>query len=315
MAVKRGVPGAELPAAAAAAGQRRSAGRTSTRARGHAGALRRRDRQPGARRRRSGAPGRQGHRAGRLRVAARRAGDVHGPVGPARRRGRRRAVATRSWSRPRAGRGCGAGWSGSRPSGCSRRPSSTATSRASARATTWSCSTRRDDGAERYRFTFPRQRHDRHLCLADFFRPRRVRRGRRARLPAGHDGPADRRGHRRAVRRKDAYRDYLELHGLSVQLTEALAEYWHKRMRAELGFAGEDPDKHRGLLRPGATAARGTPSATPPAPTWRTAPRSSTCSSRSGSGSSCPRSSSCTPSSRPTRWSLHHPEAKYFNAK
>jgi 5-methyltetrahydrofolate--homocysteine methyltransferase len=42
---------------------------------------------------------------------------------------------------------------------------------------------------------------------------------------------------------KDAYRDYLELHGLSVQLTESLAEYWHKRMRAELGFAGEDPDK------------------------------------------------------------------------
>ena len=41
----------------------------------------------------------------------------------------------------------------------------------------------------------------------------------------------------------DAYRDYLELHGLSVQLTEALAEYWHTRMRAELGFAGEDPDE------------------------------------------------------------------------
>ena len=39
----------------------------------------------------------------------------------------------------------------------------------------------------------------------------------------------------------DAYRDYLELHGLSVQLAEALAEYWHARVRSELGFAGEDP--------------------------------------------------------------------------
>jgi 5-methyltetrahydrofolate--homocysteine methyltransferase len=36
------------------------------------------------------------------------------------------------------------------------------------------------------------------------------------------------------------YRDYLELHGLSVQLTEALAEMWHARVRTELGFDTED---------------------------------------------------------------------------
>ena len=40
---------------------------------------------------------------------------------------------------------------------------------------------------------------------------------------------------------KNAYRDYLELHGLSVQLAEALAEYWHSRVRQELGFRDEDP--------------------------------------------------------------------------
>jgi len=40
---------------------------------------------------------------------------------------------------------------------------------------------------------------------------------------------------------KNAYRDYLELHGLSVQLAEALAEYWHARVRKELGIASEDP--------------------------------------------------------------------------
>lgn len=38
----------------------------------------------------------------------------------------------------------------------------------------------------------------------------------------------------------DSYRDYLELHGLSVQLTEALAEYWHARVREELGLAALD---------------------------------------------------------------------------
>jgi 5-methyltetrahydrofolate--homocysteine methyltransferase len=96
-----------------------------------------------------------------------------------------------------------------------------------------------DDGSDRARFSFPRQRRDRRLCLADFFRSREsgetdvvafhiVTMGERvseyaAELFAAHQ-----------------YRDYLEVHGLSVQLTEALAEYWHARIRAELGLAGED---------------------------------------------------------------------------
>lgn len=50
---------------------------------------------------------------------------------------------------------------------------------------------------------------------------------------------------------KDAYRDYLELHGLSVQLTEALAEYWHARVRAETGLAGDDPAGLDGILKVG----------------------------------------------------------------
>ena len=44
----------------------------------------------------------------------------------------------------------------------------------------------------------------------------------------------------------NAYRDYLEVHGLSVQLTEALAEYWHRRIRSELTFAD---GQHRGRRR------------------------------------------------------------------
>ncbi|MET9021107.1 methionine synthase [Actinopolymorpha sp. NPDC004070] len=96
-----------------------------------------------------------------------------------------------------------------------------------------------DGGDERCRFTFPRQKRDRHLCLSDFFRPEEsgetdvvgftvVTIGSRigeetAKLFAGNH-----------------YREYLELHGLSVQLAEALAEYWHARIRAELGYAGDD---------------------------------------------------------------------------
>ena len=53
---------------------------------------------------------------------------------------------------------------------------------------------------------------------------------------------------------KDAYRDYLEVHGLGVQLTEALAEYWHRRIREELTFPtgsgrGRGPRRRRGVLR------------------------------------------------------------------
>jgi 5-methyltetrahydrofolate--homocysteine methyltransferase len=94
-----------------------------------------------------------------------------------------------------------------------------------------------EDGGERCRFTFPRQRRDRHLCLADFFRSEDsgqtdviafqvVTMGQRISEFANELFSAN------------AYRDYLEVHGLSVQLTEALAEYWHKRVREELRFAG-----------------------------------------------------------------------------
>ena len=60
-----------------------------------------------------------------------------------------------------------------------------------------------------------------------------------------HDGPARSPRRPNELFAKDAYRDYLELHGLSVQLTEALAEYWHARVRAELGFGGEDAARPR----------------------------------------------------------------------
>ncbi|WP_037571044.1 methionine synthase [Phaeacidiphilus oryzae] len=104
-----------------------------------------------------------------------------------------------------------------------------------------------EDGSERTRFTFPRQRRGRRLCLADFFRPEEsgekdvvgfqvVTMGSRISEAANE------------LFKADAYRDYLELHGLSVQLAEALAEYWHARVRAELGFSSEDPKEMRDMF-------------------------------------------------------------------
>ncbi|GGX99955.1 methionine synthase [Streptomyces hiroshimensis] len=97
-----------------------------------------------------------------------------------------------------------------------------------------------EDGTERTRFTFPRQRRGRRLCLADYFRPEES--GEKDVVGLQVVTVGSRIGEATAeLFAADAYRDYLELHGLSVQLAEALAEYWHARVRAELGFAGEDP--------------------------------------------------------------------------
>ncbi len=102
------------------------------------------------------------------------------------------------------------------------------------------------DSAERFRFTFPRQKRDRRLCLADFWRSRESG---EVDVIAFHlvtmgQPIAD---YANELFGKNAYRDYLEVHGLGVQLTEALAEYWHKRVREELAWpsgetvAAEDP--------------------------------------------------------------------------
>ncbi|MFJ8601283.1 methionine synthase [Streptomyces shenzhenensis] len=97
-----------------------------------------------------------------------------------------------------------------------------------------------DRGNERTRFSFPRQRRGRRLCLADFFRPEESGETDVVGLQVVTVG--SRIGEETArLFASDSYRDYLELHGLSVQLAEALAEYWHARVRSELGFAGEDP--------------------------------------------------------------------------
>jgi 5-methyltetrahydrofolate--homocysteine methyltransferase len=103
-------------------------------------------------------------------------------------------------------------------------------------------------GADRLRFTFPRQRRDRHLDLADFVAARGS--GRVDVLPV-QLVTAGRRVSEATARifAEDRYRDYLELNGLAMQLTEALAEFWHARIRAELGLGAEDPDDVEGLFK------------------------------------------------------------------
>jgi 5-methyltetrahydrofolate--homocysteine methyltransferase len=92
---------------------------------------------------------------------------------------------------------------------------------------------------ERCRFTFPRQQGNRHLCIADFFRP--VSSGEMDvvafQVVTGGQHASD---FTRDLFEQDKYQDYLYWHGFTVESAEGLAEYVHKRIRAELGFAGED---------------------------------------------------------------------------
>jgi 5-methyltetrahydrofolate--homocysteine methyltransferase len=102
-------------------------------------------------------------------------------------------------------------------------------------------------GQERLRFTFPRQRRDRHLNLADFIKPKDS--GLIDVLPiqlVTVGAEVDK--HTAKLFEANAYREYMELHGLAMQLTEALAEYWHARIRAELGFGAEDPKEIDGFF-------------------------------------------------------------------
>ncbi|WP_407317597.1 methionine synthase [Isoptericola halotolerans] len=107
-------------------------------------------------------------------------------------------------------------------------------------------------GTERLRFTFPRQKRDRHLCLADFIRPKSwvEETGQFDVLPiqlATVGEPVS--AYTAKLFEANKYREYMELHGLSVQLTEALAEFWHARVRSELGFADEDPENVEGMFK------------------------------------------------------------------
>jgi 5-methyltetrahydrofolate--homocysteine methyltransferase len=112
-----------------------------------------------------------------------------------------------------------------------------------------------DGERELTRFSFPRQNKEGGLCIADFFRDaadgRRdvialqvVTMGRRASEAA------------REWFAQNRYQDYLYLHGLSVEMAEALAEYLHKRIRGQLGFAADEARDPEAMLAQGYRGSR-----------------------------------------------------------
>jgi 5-methyltetrahydrofolate--homocysteine methyltransferase len=112
-----------------------------------------------------------------------------------------------------------------------------------------------DGGSEIARFAFPRQNKEGGLCIADFFRD--VNDGERDVIGLQVVTMGDRASEiARQWFADNRYQDYLYLHGLSVEMAEAMAEYLHKRIRAELGFAGDEARDIEALLQQGYRGSR-----------------------------------------------------------
>jgi 5-methyltetrahydrofolate--homocysteine methyltransferase len=171
-----------------------------------------------------------------------------------------------------------------------------------------------EDGSERMRFTFPRQRRDRFLCLSDFFRPedsgevdvvafQLVTVGARVSEVTAE------------LFAKDAYRDYLELHGLSVQLTEALAEMWHQRIRSELGFGAETSDDVSEVLAHQAYRGSRYSFGYPACPDLEDRAKVMELLHPERIGVTLSEGFQLHPEQATDAIVVHHPEAKYFNAR
>ena len=103
---------------------------------------------------------------------------------------------------------------------------------------------------ERMRFSYPRQAASPHLCIADFFRP--IESGEKDYASFHIVTMGARVSEETAVLfTENRYQQYLLLHGLGVEMTEALAEYWHQRIRSEWGFPDENGTTLTGLFRQG----------------------------------------------------------------
>jgi 5-methyltetrahydrofolate--homocysteine methyltransferase len=167
-------------------------------------------------------------------------------------------------------------------------------------------------GKERVRFTFPRQSRDRRLCLADFFRSKE----------SGEIDVVSFQFVTMGQSISDAisklfnanlYREYLELHGLSVQLTESLTEHWHARTREEMKINGTDSKDLKEIFDQGYQGSRYS-FGYPACPDLEQQFQMCELLEPERIGISLSEEFQLHPEQSTSSIVLHHPEAKYFNA-
>ena len=169
-----------------------------------------------------------------------------------------------------------------------------------------------DKGLERTRFTFPRQSRDRRLCLSDFFRSKESGQIDTVAFHVVTMGQSVSDATAKLFAANE-YREYLELHGLSVQLTEALAEHWHARIREELGFAGEDASDIDAILDQGYRGSRYS-FGYPACPDLEQQLQLCALLEPERIGVELSEEFQLHPEQSTSAIIVHHPEAKYFNA-
>ena len=167
-------------------------------------------------------------------------------------------------------------------------------------------------GKERTRFTFPRQTRDRRLCISDFFASKDSG---KTDVVAFHVVTMGSTVSEAAAKLFAAnnYREYLELHGLSVQLTESLAEHWHARMREELAVKADDSADLQGILDQGYRGSRYS-FGYPACPDLEQQVQLCELLDPARIGVELSEEFQLHPEQSTSAIIVHHPEAKYFNA-
>jgi 5-methyltetrahydrofolate--homocysteine methyltransferase len=169
-----------------------------------------------------------------------------------------------------------------------------------------------DAGKERVRFSFPRQSRDRRLCISDFFA---AKDSGKVDVVAFHvvtmgsvisDAAAK-------LFAENRYREYMELHGLSVQLTEALAEHWHARIREEMSVLDMDAPDLAGILDQGYRGSRYS-FGYPACPDIEQQVQLCELLEPGRIGVELSEEFQLHPEQSTSAIIVHHPEAKYFNA-
>jgi len=167
-------------------------------------------------------------------------------------------------------------------------------------------------GTERTRFTFPRQSRDRRLCISDFFASKESGTTDVVAFHIVTMGASVSEASAKLFADNN-YREYLELHGLSVQLTEALAEHWHTRMREELEVKSEDSSDLQGILDQGYRGSRYS-FGYPACPDLEQQVQLCELLDPARIGVELSEEFQLHPEQSTSAIIVHHPEAKYFNA-
>jgi 5-methyltetrahydrofolate--homocysteine methyltransferase len=174
----------------------------------------------------------------------------------------------------------------------------------------------KDHDREIERFSFPRQSSNKYLCISDYYKDQSECDAMGSRdviaMMCVTMGPAITE-HTKALFEADQYQDYLYWHGIGVETAEALAEYWHKRIRTELGFGHEDAHEIPELFKQFYRGSRysfgypACPNMSDHEILWRLIDPSRIGCDLTENHQIDPEQSTCAIVS-------HHPDARYFNA-